>query len=96
MCTVGYAGNGFHCVDVDECSENAHERGQSPCHSQAECANAVGSYTCTCPQGWGGDGWRECVNPVDTTCSHMPDREKIGGLTQLHSTDTYSFLVGPV
>ncbi|XP_075224050.1 nidogen isoform X2 [Lycorma delicatula] len=41
---------GFTCVDVDEC--------QNPnvCHADATCENTDGSYTCTCNNGFQGDG----------------------------------------
>ena len=37
--------------DVDECSAES-----SPCSENAECANSDGSYSCTCKQGFTGDG----------------------------------------
>ncbi|XP_073253699.1 uncharacterized protein [Porites lutea] len=52
-CSVGYAGDGFLCRDVDECS-SGHQ-----CDSSATCYNADGSYTCTCNSGFTGDG-RTC------------------------------------
>ena len=42
-------------LDVDECSDNSHN-----CDTQATCANTIGSFTCTCNDGYEGDG---------TTCS---------------------------
>lgn len=55
-----YCERGFHrdssglCVDVDECRD-------TPCHRSALCRNALGSYTCVCPEGQVGD-------PVTTGC----------------------------
>lgn len=37
--------------DIDECSE-----GSSQCDENAECINTEGSYSCTCKQGFDGDG----------------------------------------
>ncbi|XP_068727885.1 uncharacterized protein [Montipora capricornis] len=45
--------------DFDEC--------QSPdfyqCHEKATCINTLGSYNCTCPKGYFGDGFRICQAP---------------------------------
>jgi len=59
-CDEGYAltpaGDG--CVDVDECA------GGAVCDAAATCTNTEGSYTCTCPEFWTGDGMQEgCVSP---------------------------------
>ncbi len=42
-CRQGYelAANGRSCLDVNECDS-------SPCPSQSNCLNTVGSFTCTC------------------------------------------------
>uniref|UniRef100_A0A0K0D836 EGF-like domain-containing protein n=1 Tax=Angiostrongylus cantonensis TaxID=6313 RepID=A0A0K0D836_ANGCA len=37
------------CTDIDECF-------LSLCHPAATCANLVGSFSCTCPDGFVGDG----------------------------------------
>ena len=37
--------------DIDECSADP-----SPCNENAECTNSDGSYSCTCKQGFDGDG----------------------------------------
>uniref|UniRef100_A0A915PT69 EGF-like domain-containing protein n=1 Tax=Setaria digitata TaxID=48799 RepID=A0A915PT69_9BILA len=60
-CQPGYEGDGFKCVDINECLNN-------PCHPQADCINYPGFYVCNCPSGWAGDGKNECINPSDTTC----------------------------
>ncbi len=39
------------CADIDEC-----KAGSATCDKLATCANTVGSYTCTCPNGYMGDG----------------------------------------
>ncbi len=42
------------CEDIDECAT-----GQAECSPVAVCTNTVGSYTCTCPPPYVGDGF-EC------------------------------------
>ena len=37
--------------DMNEC-----ERSPMSCHEHAQCTNTDGSYTCTCNQGFDGDG----------------------------------------
>jgi len=41
-------------ADIDECSDDLN-----PCHSQARCDNVLGSYDCTCNQGFRGNG-KDC------------------------------------
>lgn len=38
-------------ADIDECSSNP-----SPCDENADCTNSGGSYSCTCKQGFAGNG----------------------------------------
>uniref|UniRef100_A0A0G4HK22 EGF-like domain-containing protein n=1 Tax=Chromera velia CCMP2878 TaxID=1169474 RepID=A0A0G4HK22_9ALVE len=50
--------------DIDECSLNTHD-----CNQNATCADSIGSFTCTCNDGWTGDGVtcgnaNECSNAV--------------------------------
>lgn len=51
-------------LDRDECSD-----GTSECSLNAECTNTVGSYNCTCNEGYVGDG-RNCTGdkPFYVTC----------------------------
>ena len=49
-CLAGFSGNGFNCVDIDECVLS------SPCDTNATCNNTIGSFTCTCAMGFSGDG----------------------------------------
>ena len=42
------------CSDIDECVSGTHE-----CDVNAQCINTVGSYNCTCKNGYSGDG-RSC------------------------------------
>ena len=41
----------FFPSDIDECSADS-----SPCDENADCTNSEGSYSCTCKQGFDGDG----------------------------------------
>ena len=38
-------------IDVNECKNATY-----PCHANATCNNTEGSYTCTCKDGYFGDG----------------------------------------
>ena len=39
-------------ADIDEClNETLHN-----CNKNATCTNTIGSYTCTCPKNYDGDG----------------------------------------
>ncbi len=41
----------FSFIDVNECSLGAYS-----CDSNADCINAVGSYSCRCRSGYDGNG----------------------------------------
>jgi Calcium-binding EGF domain len=53
------------CPDVDECALGLHE-----CHPAATCRNTPGAYECACPQGFVGDGRRECRRTCPLECVH--------------------------
>ncbi|XP_051131615.1 putative wall-associated receptor kinase-like 16 isoform X2 [Andrographis paniculata] len=58
-CFEGYEGNPYldpGCKDINECE-------RSPCGRNAICTNTAGSYNCSCPDGFTGDGTKEsyCV-----------------------------------
>ena len=44
----------YYSLDIDECAENVDN-----CHTNAACTNTVGSYSCSCNNGFSGD---------ETTC----------------------------
>ena len=58
------------CPDKNEC-----ELAQDNCHSNATCRNVVGSFMCTCNDGFEGNG-TSCVgekqNPLQRPVSHRP------------------------
>ena len=41
----------FFTTDIDECSAETN-----PCDENADCANIDGSFSCTCKEGFTGDG----------------------------------------
>ncbi|KAF8028502.1 hypothetical protein BT93_E1199 [Corymbia citriodora subsp. variegata] len=50
-CSKGYRGNPYlGCHDIDECADPEMNRCEKICH------NVIGSYTCSCPNGYHGDG----------------------------------------
>ena len=50
-------------LDIDECSKNG-----GPCDENADCLNNAGSYTCTCKDGFTGNG---------TVCVGTKNSEKV-------------------
>ena len=65
-CNQYYEGDGITCTDIDECATN-----NGGCHVNAICTNAVGGErTCTCFNGYTGDGINNCDEPAGDTCSN--------------------------
>ncbi|XP_074654134.1 multiple epidermal growth factor-like domains protein 8 [Tubulanus polymorphus] len=61
------------CPDVQECRLNLHD-----CHPNATCNNTFESFTCTCNQGFTGDGRKSCEKTcyyecINGNCSGAPD-----------------------
>ncbi|XP_071954227.1 uncharacterized protein [Antedon mediterranea] len=50
-CPGDLIGNGFKCYDFDECTEG-HDREDGVPFCQQECTNTLGSYTCSCREGY--------------------------------------------
>ena len=46
-----HLGMGFITQDIDECLNGTHD-----CDVNAECNNTLGSYKCTCKDGYEGNG----------------------------------------
>ena len=57
-CKEGYELGTDQCIDIDECAQGVN--GTDACHSSAECLNIVGTYKCTCINGYFGNGKTEC------------------------------------
>ncbi len=59
---IGYrvsgSGNASVCVNVNECIDGTHN-----CHINAACTDTSGSFTCSCPPGFLGDG-TTCTCPA--------------------------------
>lgn len=75
-CDEGYEGDGYSCVEVDECALQL-----DACDDNATCTNTVGGYTCACLHGFMGDGFdcrdvNECTNVAAcdplATCVNLP------------------------
>ncbi|KAH8581579.1 extacellular with a signal peptide [Cryptosporidium sp. chipmunk genotype I] len=45
------------CIDVNECDEKNNEELLNDCGEDSICTNTVGSYICSCPVGWYGNGY---------------------------------------
>ncbi|CAH1776173.1 unnamed protein product [Owenia fusiformis] len=64
-CTLGF--HGTLCQDdLNECDTTI-----SSCHPYAECANTVGSFTCTCGQDYIGNGFNCTLKPRNV-CQNRP------------------------
>ena len=44
------------CFDIDECAKDPNGFHRDRCNSLASCHNNEGSYTCTCVDGYEGNG----------------------------------------
>ncbi|XBI58360.1 hypothetical protein VPH35_039596 [Triticum aestivum] len=71
-CHAGYDGNPYvadGCVDIDECRTSDSNN----CTIQDFCHNTRGGYTCSCPNGWIGDGYL-----TGTNCSEALSPSGVG------------------
>ncbi|XP_049760179.1 uromodulin [Elephas maximus indicus] len=57
-CQAGFTGNGFLCVDLDECVTPEANN----CSALSSCVNTPGSYACVCPAGYRQTPGRGCVD----------------------------------
>lgn len=61
-CLEGYKGDGFVCVDKDECNLNDHENSVK-CPLNSKCVNHEGNYECVCYEGYERKG-NECIGKI--------------------------------
>eukprot|EP00548_Thalassiothrix_antarctica_P005477 CAMPEP_0194130004 /NCGR_PEP_ID=MMETSP0152-20130528/1179_1 /TAXON_ID=1049557 /ORGANISM="Thalassiothrix antarctica, Strain L6-D1" /LENGTH=570 /DNA_ID=CAMNT_0038824409 /DNA_START=71 /DNA_END=1780 /DNA_ORIENTATION=+ len=60
QCKIGFfspSGVGGRCFDVKECTT-----GQDTCHRNADCIEQIGSYTCSCKDGYTGNPFENCMD----------------------------------
>ena len=57
-CKEGFELGTDQCIDIDECSQGI--KGVDACDSSADCLNLIGTYKCTCINGYIGNGKTEC------------------------------------
>ncbi|XP_022794434.1 EGF-like repeat and discoidin I-like domain-containing protein 3 [Stylophora pistillata] len=73
LCVLGSGFGGHDCdEDLDECTVGTHE-----CDENAECNNTLGSYKCTCKDGFQGNGINctECSAPLGMESHHIKDSQ---------------------
>uniref|UniRef100_A0A453CVL6 Wall-associated receptor kinase 5 n=1 Tax=Aegilops tauschii subsp. strangulata TaxID=200361 RepID=A0A453CVL6_AEGTS len=71
-CHAGYDGNPYvadGCVDINECGAP----GGNNCTLRYFCHNTQGNYTCSCPNGWIGDGYK-----TGTSCKEAISPSGVG------------------
>ena len=66
--------------DIDECSVDS-----SPCDENANCNNTDGSYSCTCTQGFTGDGATCNGKFVKNTCQYKSVKHVLELLQRKHA-----------
>ena len=81
ICNEGFFGNGFACMDVDECAT-----GDNNCDANATCNNNPGGYECACNAGFIGDGKncadiQECLAGMDNCSENAKCTNTQGGFT---------------
>ena len=82
-CADGYFGDGFECLDNDECGIDAitnttsgitdDQWGLNDCDRNAECSNLPGDYNCTCISGFHGNGFT-CED--EDECKELTEQER--------------------
>ena len=48
-----FRGDNYMCADINECANQT----SSGCHENADCIDAAGNYTCSCRNGYQGNGF---------------------------------------
>ncbi|KAL2482350.1 putative wall-associated receptor kinase-like 11 [Forsythia ovata] len=85
-CKKGYEGNPYlGCHDINECEKS------NQCVSFGTCTNTLGSYNCSCPDGYHGDGKKYGIGCIPTQLSRSKLAIGVGlgagmGLLLLSST----------
>ena len=51
-CISGYEGDGFICVDINECDDNHQEILSFKCPLNSKCLNYPGGFNCSCLDGY--------------------------------------------
>ncbi|MCA9592908.1 MAG: S8 family serine peptidase [Myxococcales bacterium] len=80
-CDPGWAGDGFFCVDVDECTDSLND-----CSPLATCENTPGGHLCHCSAGYQGDGKTcsdvdECAAGSDDCDDNANCQNTVGSFT---------------
>ncbi len=80
-CNAGFVGDGFFCVDVDECVP-----GLNACSDNATCVNSPGAHKCECKAGYAGDGETcadvdECALGTDNCDENASCSNTVGSYT---------------
>ncbi|XP_041431830.1 uromodulin isoform X2 [Xenopus laevis] len=87
-CKDGYIGDGFSCLDIDECAYSWLNN----C-TYGYCVNTIGSYDCVCPVGYTKGAGNTCVDINE--CS-SPDLNKCHPLaTCFNNVGSYSCVCPP-
>ncbi|CAD5125803.1 DgyrCDS14009 [Dimorphilus gyrociliatus] len=93
-CRIGYVpkynatGAFMHCEDLNECNQ------PGTCHPLAICQNTKGSYSCTCKDGFEGDGTScedidECSRGTHGCDSSLEVCENVGGTRNCNCKDGF-------
>merc|ERR1719376_1718113 len=86
-------------TDLNECDDT------SPCGTNADCINTLGSFICQCSPGYSGDPFKDCSEMLDSNIQITFDRSTdgnaddwatsfTGGLYEAQITTTEPFTVG--
>ena len=81
----------FFSLDINECSDGLHD-----CHGNATCANTNGSFSCTCKEGFVGDGKESCLGECNKNLKCInADEIKLTNKSQIFfSFNIYNLMSG--